>query len=97
MPTRTVVLTDHQNDFIDSLVQSGRYQNASEVLRDGLRIVERREADDAARLEGLRAAARLGEAAFDRGDFKEFPTGSALAYHLNALAERVLTDDPNSY
>ena len=33
MPTRNVVLTDHQAAFVDSLVASGRYQNASEVLR----------------------------------------------------------------
>jgi antitoxin ParD1/3/4 len=50
MPTRNVVLTDHQQQLIESLVDSGRYQNASEVLRDGLRMVEQREAEDAAKL-----------------------------------------------
>jgi len=44
MPTRNLVLTDHQHQVIESLVGSGRYQNASEVLRDGLRLVEQREA-----------------------------------------------------
>ena len=43
MPTRNVVLTDHQAHFVEQLVTSGRYQNASEVLREGLRLVERRE------------------------------------------------------
>lgn len=42
MPTRNVVLTDHQAHFVEQLVASGRYQNASEVLREGLRLVERR-------------------------------------------------------
>jgi antitoxin ParD1/3/4 len=39
MPTRNVVLTEHQEEMIESLVRSGRYQNASEVLRQGLRLV----------------------------------------------------------
>ncbi|MBE7373878.1 type II toxin-antitoxin system ParD family antitoxin [Pseudomonas lopnurensis] len=60
MPTRNVVLSDHQHEVVEKLVQSGRYQNASEVLRDGLRLIERREALDAARLAALREAARAG-------------------------------------
>lgn len=49
MPTRNVLLTEHQSALIDRLVADGRYQNASEVLRDGLRKVEERE-DARARL-----------------------------------------------
>ena len=47
MPTRNVVLTERQEELLEALVKSGRYQNASEVLRDGLRLVEHREAEDA--------------------------------------------------
>jgi antitoxin ParD1/3/4 len=36
MATRNVVLTPHQEQVIHDLVQSGRYQNASEVM---LRLV----------------------------------------------------------
>ena len=43
MPTRNVVLSDHQQELVETLVQSGRYQNASEVLREGLRLIEERE------------------------------------------------------
>ena len=50
MPTRNVVLTDHQAAFVERLVESGRYQNASEVLREGLRLIESREAEEKARL-----------------------------------------------
>lgn len=39
MPTRNVALREHQHD----VVQAGRYQNASEVLREGLRLIEQRE------------------------------------------------------
>lgn len=44
LPTRNVVLTEQQTAMIERLVHSGRYQNASEVLRDGLRLVRRQHA-----------------------------------------------------
>ena len=43
MPTRNVNLTDELDGFVAYLVKSGRYENASEVVRDGLRILERAE------------------------------------------------------
>ena len=45
MVTRNVVLTDSQSDLVDRLIRSGRYQNASEALRAGLRLLEREEAE----------------------------------------------------
>lgn len=63
MPTRNVVLTEHQEAFIGELVRSGRYSNASEVLRDSLRIMEHRESMEAAELDCLRG--RLDEAERD--------------------------------
>jgi len=90
MPTRNVVLTERQADLIETLVESGRYQNASEVLRDGLRLVEQREAEDTSRLKALRAAARLGVGALDQGDFKEFRNTEDLQAYLNDLAEKVI-------
>jgi antitoxin ParD1/3/4 len=63
MPTRNVVLTEHQEAFIGELVRCGRYKNASEVLREGLRVMERRESLEAAKLDYLRG--RLDEAERD--------------------------------
>ncbi|MFM8478710.1 MAG: type II toxin-antitoxin system ParD family antitoxin [Planctomycetaceae bacterium] len=40
MPTKNVNLTEHYSEFVDQLVASGRYKNASEVVRDGLRLLE---------------------------------------------------------
>ncbi len=60
MPTRNVVLSDHQHDLVETLVQSGRYQNASEVLREGLRLIEERERIETAKLKALQQAASLG-------------------------------------
>ena len=60
MPTRNVVLTDSQAKFVEQMVASGAYQNASEVLRDGLRLVEERERLQVAKYRALELAARKG-------------------------------------
>ena len=56
MATRNVVLTDAQSALVNRLVTSGRYQNASEALRAGLRLLEREEAE----LNELRARLAAG-------------------------------------
>lgn len=76
MPTRDVGLTEHHQQVIDRLVKSGRYQNASEVLREGLRLVEQREHLDAAKLEVLKVAAAAGFADLDNGRFVDVPEES---------------------
>lgn len=88
MPTRNVVLTDHQAALVDRLVQTGRYQNASEVLRDGLRMVEGQEAEDRARLKALREAARTGIEDLEAGRFRTFDKPEALGAYLAGLARR---------
>ncbi|MBF0562470.1 MAG: type II toxin-antitoxin system ParD family antitoxin [Alphaproteobacteria bacterium] len=90
MPTRNFVLTDHQAALIERLVQSGRYQNASEVLRDGLRVIERQESEHAARLEALREAARIGMADIETGRFEAFTDVESLGRHLGALADEAI-------
>lgn len=95
MPTRNVVLTDYQADLVERLVASGRYQNASEVLRDGLRLIESREAEDKARLKALREAARIGIADIEEGRFRSFTSADAIRGHLNAIATEA-TDEKAS-
>jgi antitoxin ParD1/3/4 len=91
MPTRNVVLTEHQEQVIEELVGSGRYQNASEVLREGLRLVEQREAEDTAKLEALREAVQTGFDALDRGEFKEFESFDELETYLTGLSEKIIS------
>lgn len=43
MPTRNIVLTDQQALWVQDMVDTGRYQNASEVLRAGLRLLQHAE------------------------------------------------------
>ncbi len=80
MVTRNVVLTDQQSAFVDEVVRNGRFQNASEALRAGLRLLEKEEAawDQVRRgvLEGLAQVQRGefvdGEEAFKRIREKHF-------------------------
>ena len=94
MPTRNVVLTEQQAVMIERLVHSGRYQNASEVLRDGLRLVRQREAEDEARLAALRQAAGVGQEDFTAGRYRGFADGEELRRHLAARANKVLKPLP---
>lgn len=90
MPTRNVVLTNHQASFLERLVSTGRYQNASEVLREGLRLVEQREAEDASRLEALRSAVKVGIADFEQGQYDTFESGAQLRSHLTSVASKAI-------
>jgi antitoxin ParD1/3/4 len=62
MPTRNVNLTDELDRFVTTKVESGRYENASEVVRAGLRSLEREEQEYEAKLSALRAAIEEGDA-----------------------------------
>ena len=62
MPTRNVNLTDELDSFVLARVASGRYENASEVVRDALRTLERREREYETKLASLRTAIDDGDA-----------------------------------
>ena len=87
VPTRNVVLTERQAQLVQSLVDSGRYQNASEVIREGLRLVERREQEDAARLQVLRSAADVGLRDLESGAFTEFDDAGSLQSYLERASQ----------
>lgn len=87
MPTRNVVLTEHQHEFVDSLVEAGRYQNASEVLREGLRLIEQRERLESAQLAALREAAAKGWADIDAGRYVDI-TDAQLEVSMGQLGRR---------
>lgn len=69
MPTRNVVLTDQQSELVDELVREGRYQNASEVLREGLRLLADTNVRFKAEVEGIRAGIIDGLQQADASDF----------------------------
>lgn len=89
MPTRNVVLTDAQAKFVEQAVASGQYQNASEVLREGLRLVQARDAEQAAKLAALREAVAVGIADIEAGRYMTFNDAKSLRMHIDAIARRV--------
>lgn len=90
MPTRNVVLTDRQADFVERLVAEGRYQNASEVMREGLRLVEDKEEQGKARLKALREAARVGIADIEDGRYRTFDSAAEIHRHLGTVRDGAL-------
>ena len=92
MPTRNVVLTDRQVELIERMVRSGRFQNGSEVLREGLRLLERLDTEEKTKLKALREAARIGLADIEAGRFKAFETAEALTDYLSGEAAAALAE-----
>jgi antitoxin ParD1/3/4 len=85
MPSRNITLTPEQDDFIEQVVKAGDYLNASEAMRDAIRALQQRRAEEALKLDKLRLAIRQGVAALDRGDYTELDDESMDAY-LDDLA-----------
>ncbi len=86
MPTRNVHLTEHFDKFIDAGIESGRFSNASEIVREGLRLLEQREEEDRAKIQWLRRAAKEGFDAIDRGESTALRSPSEVKAFLRQLA-----------
>lgn len=65
--TRNIALTPHLDKFVRTKIESGRYQSASEVVRESLRIMEQREQDRQEALADIREKIRLGYDQLERG------------------------------
>jgi antitoxin ParD1/3/4 len=85
MPTRNVSLTPEQDAFIDEMLEQGEYRNASEAMRDAIRTLQQRRAEEQLKLEKLRVAIAQGVAALDRGDYTDVADENLDAY-LDDLA-----------
>jgi antitoxin ParD1/3/4 len=87
MPT-SIALTSHFEALTQQLVSSGRYNNVSEVVRDGLRLLESRVQEEAAKLVALRNAAKVGTDAIERGDFTTLANEQDIANLVRQAGER---------
>src|ERR1700730_3145090 len=67
MPTRNINLTEHFDQFVERQVSSGRYSNASEIVREALRLLEAQREARQAKLKALRQAATKGFDEIDQG------------------------------
>jgi antitoxin ParD1/3/4 len=76
-----VSLTKELEKLVNDRVKSGMYQTASEVIREGLRLLKERD-----NLETLRRDIRAGFEALDRGEYEEYneTTTKGLATAIKA-------------
>ncbi len=88
MPTKNINLTEHFSDFVDHLIATGRYKNASEVLRAGLRLLERSTTEEQEKLALLRNLATEGFEQIDQGQGIDLPSQRRLASYVAKLGLR---------
>ncbi len=88
MPTRNISLTPEQDAFVEKVVQAGEYQNASEAVRDALRVLQHRRREDALKLQALRAQLRAGVDALERGEFVQIDEPDLDSYVARLIATR---------
>lgn len=86
MPTRNINLTDRYESFLARQIDSGRFKNASEVVRAALHLLERQEQLDEAKLQWLRREAKAGTDAYARGDYTEIGDDAALDQLFDDIA-----------
>lgn len=86
MPTRNISLTPEQDAFIAEVLRAGEYRNASEAVRDAIRALQQRRAEDSLKLEKLRLLIKQGIDEIDRGDYTEVDDEDLDAY-LDSLAD----------
>ena len=88
MSTKNVNLTEHYAAFVDHLVASGRYKNASEVMRAGLRLLEQTTTEEEEKVALLKNLAAVGFDEIDQGQGIELPSERRLATHIAKLGRR---------
>lgn len=66
--TKNISLTPELDQFIDSRVESGLYESASEVVREGLRMLRHREELQQKQVERVRAKIEKGWHESERGE-----------------------------
>ena len=86
MPT-SVALTPRFESFARHQVASGRYNNVSEVVRDGLRLLEDTIKTEAIKLRALRALAKAGVDALNAGDYVEVRAAD-LGEYIDSISSR---------
>jgi antitoxin ParD1/3/4 len=87
MPT-SVALTPHFESLTQRLLSSGKYNNVSEIVRDGLRLLESRELEEAAKLKALREAAKIGFMELQRGNYVSLDNQQDIEQFVRQAGQR---------
>lgn len=84
--TKNISLTPELEQFIDSRVESGLYESASEVVREGLRMLRHREELQQKQVERVRAKIEQGWQESERGELVS--DAEARGHFARRLAQR---------
>ena len=89
-----ISLTPELEQLVTAKVKTGMYQTASEVVREGLRLLHERDQHT----EALRREVRAGFAAVEQGQFTEYDesTVSALAAQVKSRGRHRLASAQSS-
>lgn len=88
MPTRNITLTEHYDRFVAEQVEAGRYQNASEVLRAGLRLLEQQTQAEEEQLTLLKKLATDGFGSLDQGQGLSVASEAGLRNAISKIGRR---------
>lgn len=89
MPTRNINLTDRYDSFLTRQINSGRFKNASEVVRTALYLLEREELEAKAKLEALRQDINEGLEAYRKGEYTVIEDDDTLDRFFDDIAREV--------
>jgi antitoxin ParD1/3/4 len=78
--------------FIEKKVRTGKYQTASEVVREGLRLIEHRDTQPALELRRLRGKIQVGLDQIEKGQVAPLDVKKIKAESRKRLAARRLKD-----
>ncbi len=85
MPVMHVSLTERLEEFVKEKVESGLYNNSSEVIREALRLMEQDDQLRKIKLDRLREAIRLGDDQLARGEYSPRTIDDMIADNEAAL------------
>src|SRR5437868_7858910 len=92
MATMNISLTPELVELVNAKVTSGMYHSASEVIREGLRLLKEQDEIRRLRLEELRREIQKGTESLERGEARVFHSGEELAAHIEAEGRKLLAD-----
>jgi antitoxin ParD1/3/4 len=88
MPTMNISLTEELESLINEKVSSGMYHSASEVVREGLRLLREQDEIRRVRLEELRKEISRGTGQLERGEYSVYSSGTEVAEKVKTEGRR---------
>jgi antitoxin ParD1/3/4 len=90
MPT-SVALTPYLENFTKQLVSSGRYNNVSEVVRESLRLMEKQQLQDTAKLNALRDAIQVADDDIAAGRVVSFQSAKEFGQYMKKMRPKLIS------